>query len=40
VLRAVAARPRAAASLDPDAVAALERDGLVAVVEGTVRLPD
>jgi len=40
VLRAVAARPRAAATLDPDAVAALERDGLVAVFEGTVRLPD
>ena len=40
VLRAVAARPRAAASLDPAAVAALERDGLVAVVGGTVRLPD
>jgi A/G-specific adenine glycosylase len=40
VLRAVAAQPRAAASLDPDAVVALERDGLVAVVEGTVRLPD
>jgi A/G-specific adenine glycosylase len=40
VLRAVAARPRAAAALDAAAVAALERDGLVAVVDGTVRLPD
>jgi A/G-specific adenine glycosylase len=40
VLRAVAARPRAAAELDSDAVAALERDGLVAVVEGSVTLPD
>ncbi|HXV33531.1 MAG TPA: A/G-specific adenine glycosylase [Gaiellaceae bacterium] len=40
VLRAVAARPRAAAALDTAAVAALERDGLVAVVDGTVRLPD
>ena len=40
VLRAVAEEPRAAAELDPDAVAALERDGLVAVVEGSVRLPD
>jgi A/G-specific adenine glycosylase len=40
VLRAVAEEPRAAADLDPDAVAALERDGLVAVVEGSVRLPD
>ena len=40
VLRAVAARPRAAAELDSEAVAALERDGLVAVVEGSVTLPD
>jgi A/G-specific adenine glycosylase len=40
VLRAVAAAPRVAAELDADAVVALERDGLVAVVEGSVRLPD
>jgi A/G-specific adenine glycosylase len=40
VLQAVAARPRAASGLDADAVAALARDGLVAVVDGTVRLPD
>ncbi len=39
VLRAVAAEPRAAAELDAEAVAALERDGLVAVVGGSVRLP-
>jgi A/G-specific adenine glycosylase len=39
VLRAVAARPRAAAELDSEAVAALERDGLVAVVDGSVTLP-
>jgi A/G-specific adenine glycosylase len=40
MLRAVAAGPRAADGLDAAAVAALERDGLVAVVDGTVRLPD
>jgi A/G-specific adenine glycosylase len=40
VLRAVVARPRAAAELDSEAVAALERDGLVAVFEGFVTLPD
>jgi A/G-specific adenine glycosylase len=39
VLRAVAAEPRAAAKLDSDAVAALERDGLVEVVDGSVTLP-
>jgi A/G-specific adenine glycosylase len=39
VLRAVAAEPRAAAEVDSEAVAALERDGLVAVVGGSVRLP-
>ena len=39
VLRAVADSPREAAGLDGDAVAALERDGLVAVVDGSVRLP-
>jgi A/G-specific adenine glycosylase len=39
VLRAVAAEPRAAGELDADAVRALERDGLVAVVDGSVRLP-
>ena len=38
-LRAVAAKPHAAAELDAEAVAALERDGLVAVVEGSVTLP-
>jgi A/G-specific adenine glycosylase len=40
VLREVAERPRAAAELDAEAVAALERDGLVAVAGGSVRLPD
>jgi A/G-specific adenine glycosylase len=40
VLREVAAAPRAAAGLDAAAVAALERDGLVTVDAGTVRLPD
>ncbi|MGH3057864.1 MAG: A/G-specific adenine glycosylase, partial [Gaiellaceae bacterium] len=40
VLRAVAERPRAAVELDGDAVAALARDGLVAVKRGSVRLPD
>jgi A/G-specific adenine glycosylase len=39
VLRAVAEEPRAAAELDAEAVAALERDGLVAVMDGSVRLP-
>jgi A/G-specific adenine glycosylase len=39
VLRAVAAAPRAAGELDTDAVRSLERDGLVAVVDGSVRLP-
>jgi A/G-specific adenine glycosylase len=39
VLRAVAAKPRSANDLDPEAVAALERDGLVAVVDGSVTLP-
>lgn len=38
-LRAVAAGPRPLAELDPDAVGALERDGLVAVADGLVRLP-
>ena len=40
VLRAVAEEPRAAVELDAEAVAALERDGLVAVTNGSVRLPD
>ena len=39
VLRAVAAAPRAAGDMDTDAVLSLERDGLVAVVDGSVRLP-
>ena len=39
VLRAVAAAPHAAEELDADAVRSLERDGLVAVVDGSVRLP-
>lgn len=39
VLRAVAERPRPLGRLDADAVAALERDGLVAVEDGSVRLP-
>ena len=39
VLRAVAERPRTAAELDGDAVAALERDGLVRVEDGRVGLP-
>jgi len=38
-LRAVAAAPRAAGELDADAVRSLERDGLVTVVDGSVRLP-
>jgi A/G-specific adenine glycosylase len=40
VLRAVAAEPRRREELDADAVASLERDGLVAVAGGAVRLPD
>jgi A/G-specific adenine glycosylase len=39
VLRAVASAPHAAEELDADAVRSLERDGLVAVVDGSVRLP-
>jgi A/G-specific adenine glycosylase len=39
VLRAVAERPRDAGELDSEAVAALERDGLVSVVDGSVSLP-
>jgi A/G-specific adenine glycosylase len=39
VLKAVAAAPQAAVELDADAVRSLERDGLVAVVDGSVRLP-
>jgi A/G-specific adenine glycosylase len=38
-LQKVATRPRAAGELDAEAVAALERDGLVAVTEGRVSLP-
>jgi A/G-specific adenine glycosylase len=38
-LRIVAAGPRSLASLDADAVAALERDGLVDTSSGVVRLP-
>ena len=40
VLRAVAEKPRAAAQLDADAVAALERDGLLRVTNGLAQLPD
>ena len=40
VLREVAERARTAGELDAEAVAALERDGLVAVERGSVRLPD
>ena len=40
VLSAVAARARRSGELDADAVAALARDGLVAVEDGAVRLPD
>jgi A/G-specific adenine glycosylase len=40
VLRAVAERPRAPSELDGAAVRALARDGLVAVGDGLVRLPD
>ena len=39
-LRLVAASPRPADELDADAVAALERDGLVEIVRAEVRLPD
>jgi A/G-specific adenine glycosylase len=39
VLKAVAAAPQAAGELDADAVRSLERDGLVSVVDGSVRLP-
>jgi A/G-specific adenine glycosylase len=38
-LRLVAQRPRQVAELDPDAVASLERDGLVATDGDTVALP-
>lgn len=40
VLRAVAERPRRAPALDAEALAALERDGLVRVEAEVVRLPD
>jgi A/G-specific adenine glycosylase len=40
VLREVAERARPAGELDAEVVAALERDGLVAVEAGSVRLPD
>ncbi len=39
MLRLVAESPRPLADLDCEAVEALERDGLVATVDGTVRLP-
>ncbi|HEY7560725.1 MAG TPA: A/G-specific adenine glycosylase [Gaiellaceae bacterium] len=39
VLRAVAERPRPLGRLDADAVATLERDGLVAIEKGSVSLP-
>jgi A/G-specific adenine glycosylase len=39
LLQKVAARPRPAAELDAEAVAALERDGLVTVTDGRVSLP-
>lgn len=38
-LRLVVTSPRAAEELDPDAVGSLERDGLVVVDHGVVRLP-
>ena len=38
-LRAVTERPRPLAELDAEAVAALERDGLVCLEDGTVALP-
>ena len=40
VLRAVTEAPQSLPELDPDAVAGLERDGLVRVVDGSVSLPD
>lgn len=40
VLRVVAEEPRPLPDLDEEAVASLERDGLVAVAAGLVRLPD
>jgi A/G-specific adenine glycosylase len=40
VLRAVAERPHRATELDEDAVRSLARDGLVAVEDGSVGLPD
>jgi len=40
VLRTVAKRPRRISALDLDAVAALERDGLLRIVGGTVALAD
>jgi A/G-specific adenine glycosylase len=40
VLRAVTDAPQHLPELDPDAVVALERDGLVRVVDGLVSLPD
>jgi A/G-specific adenine glycosylase len=40
VLRTVAGRPTRVTGLDREAVAALERDGLVHIEEGLVRLPD
>jgi A/G-specific adenine glycosylase len=39
-LRLVSEQPRPVTALDPEAVAALSRDGLVAVAEGLVALPD
>ncbi len=39
VLRLVAGAPRPATEVDGDAVSALERDGLVVVADGIVRLP-
>ena len=39
MLRLVAASPRPLEELDGEAVEALERDGLVATANGTVRLP-
>lgn len=39
-LRLVAQAPRPLADLDPEAVASLEKDGLVRVADGVVALPD
>jgi A/G-specific adenine glycosylase len=39
MLRAVAEQPRAAAELDAEVIASLERDGLVLVANGVVALP-